>query len=131
MNFTKLALLSGLVLIAGVAFAGEPSFSLLASEGYPGGNLAYLTSLPANPAAKPSVTADVRVSVIQLAPIHIGLGNYPRYSELTEAMDAPGLLEPCALEKIDVTAKRRYDLFLAPIALNNGAAGFGIVRVSW
>ena len=70
-------------------------------------------------------------AVVRMATYHVNEAQFPSYAVLTWASTQNGLLEPCALVKTGISAKRRYDFFLAPVALSNGAAGFGIMRVSW
>lgn len=123
--------------LAGLALAGGPS---LGAQTSPAGTSAPVAAaevpalFPFHPDAQPAAqpgSAPSQDAVVKLAPLRILSGQFPRYSEVAGACAQPGLLEPCALVKANVDARTRYDLFLAPVALENGAAGFGIARISW
>jgi hypothetical protein len=132
MNTIKIALLSWLILLGNMAFADQLSLSPTAPK--LGGGAAAPLTLGVLSGASPSTEFPNNVDpnqVFTMTPIRVAWSHYPRYSEIASASIKPGLLEPCALVKADVKATRRFDLFLAPVALDNGAAGFGIVRMSW
>jgi hypothetical protein len=131
MNAIKLALLSGLVLLGNMARADQQPPITVQPQGTVGAALAppSLSSgvFPGNLYA----SVENPNLVVTMAPFRIEWGAYPRYSAISSASLKPGLLEPCALVKVDVNAKRRWDFFLAPVALDNRAAGFAIARMSW
>ena len=131
MKIIKLALLSWLVVLGTVALADPPSTRSIASQEA----ILAAVALPSFSLAVPSDGGNASIenlsAVVRMAPFRIEWGSYPRYSEVFAASLEPGLLEPCALVKVDVDAKRRWDFFLAPVALNNRAAGFAVSKVSW
>jgi hypothetical protein len=118
-------------LLGNLALADQPSSNTVFSKGLAFEALAPLTYLSVASLNYLPGGAEGPYSVIEMAPFRVEPGSYPKYSEMAEASLKSGLLEPCALIKTNVDAKRRFDLFFAPVALNNGAAGFGIVRMSW
>ena len=131
MNTGGIAFLAGLVLTCGPALDAQTSVAGPAVPGIAAEVLAQL-ALPSGvlPGAQSGAVTG-QDTVVKLAPFRILSGHYPRFVEIAEASAQTGLLEPCALVKTNLNAKRRYDYFLAPVALDNGAAGFGIARISW
>lgn len=132
MNTIRLALLTGLALLAGPAFADQSDGNL--QHQYIAREISKpFYYVPAAPAATADLSgiSDFGGPVIKMATYRVNDVQFPTYAVLKVASTQIGLLEPCALVKKGVSAKRRYDFFLAPVALSNGAAGFGIMRVSW
>jgi hypothetical protein len=127
MNAPRFALLSGLALLltlpAGAEDATPPA--LAAKPRAPASQESFLYLPPA-----PPKNGTAEGPIVSLPAFQVNSAFFPTYGELNGALQVR-LLEPCSLIKEDVSAKRRYDFFLAPVALSNGAAGFGIVRMSW
>lgn len=137
MKNTLMALLASLGLSAGVAFADQASVQSssdvsVANKALDPSSFGEAAAVAATPASTASaITTPPGETIVRMDTLRVSGTHYPSFSNLASASFAPGLLEPCALVKVDVKAKRRYDFFLAPVALSNGAAGFGLTRLSW
>jgi hypothetical protein len=130
MSILRLVFLTGLVPLcgtAGAAFADSPG------PGQQPANLTREMLKPylSMPLAKADAAANQADTVVEMATYRVSESKYPRYADLSKASTQAGILEPCALVKTNVAGKRRYDFFLAPVALSNGAAGFGLAKLSW
>ena len=132
MNVLGRVLFSALALpLAGVC-AGQT-----ANGGPPAGTVAGLFKFQAVAGRSgknqdpPEIARAAGDGVVRMDTLRVNEVKFPKAAELKVAATKCGLLEPCALVKVDVHERRRLDLFLAPVALSNGAAGFGILRISW
>lgn len=127
MKASCIALLSGFALLLTLPVAAEETTPpALAANPAPADSQASFLLPPATPPQ----AGDFAGPVVSLPVYQVNSAFYPNYSELNGALKVR-LLEPCALIKTHLSDERRYDFFLAPVALDNGAAGFGLARMSW
>jgi hypothetical protein len=127
MKTLGIALLSGFALLLALPVeAEETTPPALAANPAQAEEQASFLYLPATP----PIEGDIGGPVVNLPAYQVNGAFYPSYRELNGALKVK-LLGPCALIKTHLSDKRRYDFFLAPVALANGAAGFGLARMSW